>query len=57
MFLVVARVSIVKRNHTNGKPLCGPVREYFPKSTDFTIISDGEVLRVEALLNNPLAPH
>jgi IS30 family transposase len=33
--------------HTNGL-----VRQYFPKSTDFTAISDDEVLRVEELLNN-----
>ena len=33
--------------HTNGL-----VRQYFPKSTDFTMISDDEVLRVEELLNN-----
>jgi len=33
--------------HTNGL-----VREYFPKSTDFTTISDDEVLRVEELINN-----
>ncbi len=28
------------------------VRDYSPKSTDFTTISDDEVLRVEELLNN-----
>jgi IS30 family transposase len=33
--------------HTNGL-----VRQYFPKSTDFTVISEDEVLRVEELLNN-----
>jgi IS30 family transposase len=33
--------------HTNGL-----VRRYFPKSTDFTTISDDAVLRVEELLNN-----
>jgi IS30 family transposase len=33
--------------HTNGL-----VREYFPKSTDFTAISQDEVHRVEELLNN-----
>lgn len=33
--------------HTNGL-----VRQYFPKSTDFTAISKDEVLRVEELLNN-----
>lgn len=33
--------------HTNGL-----VREYFPKSTDFTTISQDEVHQVEELLNN-----
>jgi IS30 family transposase len=33
--------------HTNGL-----VRQYFPKSTDFTTISDDEVRNVEELLNN-----
>jgi len=33
--------------HTNGL-----ARQYFPKSTDFTTVSDDEVLRVEELLNN-----
>ena len=33
--------------HTNGL-----VRQYFPKSTDFTTITAGEVQKVEELLNN-----
>lgn len=33
--------------HTNGL-----VREYFPKSTNFTTISQDQVQRVEELLNN-----
>lgn len=33
--------------HTNGL-----VRQYFPKSTDFTTVSDDEVRKVEELINN-----
>lgn len=33
--------------HTNGL-----VRQYFPKATDFSAISDAAVQRVETLLNN-----